>query len=275
MAASKPVKKNDCSGEETDSSDETFSFTSKRKASAFFLDVSDSEEFPQKKKICLSVETAPCDTTDCVAEVACVSIEPVVHVDSDVPKGKCDSGASAFVPEIIDLTKEIVSVKQEPVQFAQLSNAKECDVIDITNSPKQVFTDQECADGLSDQHVDVTDSGKSQPEGQHIVQILEDSTDGDDDKLPDLIDLVPDVAQHDPVSTTSNINNRPGSPDDSSSNVQPLPQNQLMDREASAMYDAVWYGKQYHCIGHPQGWGLHPPCQTSDMLNHFCIQVIH
>ena len=130
MSSEKPVQIS--SGEETDSSDETFVFHGKRKADPFFLDDTEGENLCAKKSKIAddSSATEPYSDSSIPSEEACV----VVHEDSGLSKPSevvtvevhTQYSSSKYVPvDVIDLTK--AEIQEEDGQ------CKPVDVIDLTN----------------------------------------------------------------------------------------------------------------------------------------------
>ena len=220
------------SGEETESSDEAFVFTQKRKRSSFFLDSVPNESSAAKKtKIKLSKKS-----TSAVAEVlnsqcAGSGIEDVQIIDV-VSGGKAVEQCIEGKVSEVAMVSEPVAIHQSLCVVKEENASQKPPLIDLTRSPPTDCTSA----GQSDegpfsklQDASVHLKSQSSPDPQIV-----DTSEGP---------INPDVARHSPYSPAQSIDLEDSDADADGDVHGELYQNQMMDPKVQALeYDSLYLG---------------------------------
>ena len=251
MSVQSKVQYDLCNDEDTHSSDETFQFTSKRKANEFFIDDLVLEEESKKKKISfhdkqniVRVDFSPVNDNAKSSDVDCVLDLKITQVlSSHKAKQHFAEGAQSLF--------ELKSVKFDATQCASSDekNASDTDIplIDLTKVESSTST-----------HVCF-------PQNDII-----DLSEGPLDTGKDVIDLTgPQVLQQDDNEISDKeepVPESPESPDADDENTLPdLRQNQMMDHDVQAEFER-WLGT---CIKIQHN--VHCTCNSYTQL--VCLEV--
>ena len=190
------------SGDETDSADEVFVFSQKRKADSFFIDLTE-DEIEAKKQKRNQGDGGP-EGNDGASEP---EVEVVKFIPGDCAESKTVHSATVTVAQsivmpsfsMLTVDKPIFCSPPHPVRLADGDLFKSSNVIDLTKSGavsvhnEEIQSVKELPQPSTSQVVSVEDGGAAAGEVQESAP-------------------------------------------------PPLPQNQLMDEEAAALYDADWFG---------------------------------
>ena len=241
----------------TDSAEESFVFK-KRKADSFFLDDSFDDESSSKKIKCDEcVEKMPAPeevSPDVVAETPLLDPHQVVKVQVEKEWklriiSVCGNAGDTEQIELIDLTSndgQSKSLCEKSPELIDLMNSAQ-GVAEKKVGGQVVQEDGDCAAGASTEKPKVIDLTFQQ---EQFKKSKEEDESGayEPGQVIDLTASGADVSA-DQAEGAENPNGMfsPCSPSVSSENFLPdldeVPQNQLMDREAAAEYDRVFYGE--------------------------------
>ena len=198
------------SGDDTDSTDEVFVFTQKRKASSFFIDLTD-EEAPSKKPKNDTIGQE-CDVQD----IDCSKIK----IKKQLPEDSSDIEIVNFVPGDSSKVKSAVN----DVAVEKLASVNPSPVIKVPipqlKSPPPVVRVTTALSKKSRDVIDLTDMSESKEKKWRKEEI---QNEGNGAFSPD-----------EPNESSQGLG------------IDDYPQNQLGDKKCAEMYDADWYGKVFY-----------------------------
>ena len=199
------------SSDETDSADEAFIFTKKRKPDSFFIDLTEGESKSKKQKKLFSDTNDNIDSVrKCEQEVINQSgFDSEVQVLKFVPGSssnekaegpKCNVQACMVdSSSMIEVSTPKLFSPPRIVRVAGANFSKSADVIDLTQK--------------NDSPIDKEDE-----------EVVPDSPQACTSKAKEDVCVVCEVLE---------------------SPQSPVPQNQLMDKTARAIFDSIWYGRLF------------------------------
>ena len=202
------------SGEETESSDEVFVFSRKRKAHRFFIDLTDGENASKKSKKEVGEESKNGDTTS--------PASPEENIEKHSLPNDRDEEIHfvKFVPG--QPASEVSEVK-----IQEESGIDSCQVVEVKGpilcSPPCVFRVTGANYFKSSDVIDLT-------KGQEKQEPLPTSPDPHPSPKESLAADSPDRSAG---SEEMNLQ----------IDCSPVPQNQLQDKKAAEIFDVIWYGK--------------------------------
>ena len=216
-----------CTDDETDSADEAFVFTRKRKGDVFFIDLTDEQSKCKKAKTELEskVKYTCSDNVDTSGvEDEGATGDPDIQVVKVIPGEESDAGSS-MVAE---------AVKQQPSTFDDECSVVKVSVPKLMSPPCVVrvvgapYMAGEVIDLTKPPHVEISKSSSDDGHGGHVIEAMS--------------------SQKEDVIVSNNAGSTFGLPDSDEYAVKAddFSQNQLGDPVAHALYDNILVLGQYN-----------------------------